>query len=301
MLPTVLAREIEAALAARSGLAGRLSDVRPVGGGCISHAARVQTTSGAQAFLKYGAHREFPPDIFAAEARSLAVLLQTGSVRVPSVIAASDTDETPFAWLLLEWLEPGQMTAQSWETLGRALARLHQCSHENFGWFTPNFIGSLPQSNEWAAAWPEFWRNQRILPQLEIAAHAGALRTGERARVEALLVQIDELLQSDDDKRPSLLHGDLWAGNVHAVATGQAALIDPASYYGQREVDLAMAALFGGFDRRFFEAYDEVWARAAGHERRRLVYQLYYLLVHVNLFGRSYLASTMSVVGELGF
>lgn len=301
MLPTVLAREIEAALATHFGSTARLSNVRPIAGGCISHAAQLRTTSGAQAFLKYGAQREFPLGIFAAEARSLTVLLDTGVVRVPSVIAASDTDDASFTWLLLEWLEPGRMTAPSWEKLGRSLARLHRCNHDSCGWFTANFIGSLPQSNEWTAGWPEFWRDQRIIPQLEMAAHSGALRAAERARIDALLDQIDELLQGDDKHRPSLLHGDLWSGNVHAAVTGEPALIDPASYYGHREVDLAMAALFGGFDRRFFEAYDEVWVRAPGHERRRLVYQLYYLLVHVNLFGRSYLAGTMSVVGQLGF
>lgn len=301
MLPHVLAREIEAALATHFGSAGRLTDVRSVGGGCVSHAVRVRTASGGQAFLKYGAQHEFPLGSFAAEARSLTVLLGTDTVRVPSVIAVHDTDDAPFAWLLLEWLEPGAMTAPSWEILGRSLARLHRCARDSYGWSTPNFIGSLPQSNEWAAAWPEFWRQQRIVPQLDIAARTGVLRAAERARIDALIDRIEQLLQTDDEERASLLHGDLWVGNVHALATGQPALIDPACYYGQREVDLAMAALFGGFDRRFFEAYDEDWARAPGHERRRLVYQLYYLLVHVNLFGRSYLGSTMSVVGELGF
>jgi fructosamine-3-kinase len=301
MLPAELAREVEAALAAHFGSVEKLSAARPVGGGCISHAARLRTAGGAQAFLKYGVQGEFPLGIFAAEARSLAVLLATGAVRVPYVIAASDTAGTPFTWLLLEWLEPGQLTRESAELLGRSLANLHRCTHDLCGWFSPNFIGSLPQSNEWSAAWPAFWRDQRIVPQLEAAALAGALRAAERARIRALLDQIDHLLQSDDGHKPSLLHGDLWAGNVHAVATGEPALIDPACYYGHREVDLAMAALFGGFNRRFFEAYDEVWVRPPGYEQRRLVYQLYYLLVHVNLFGRSYLASTMSVVGELGF
>jgi fructosamine-3-kinase len=279
----------------------KLSEVRPVGGGCISHAVHVRTTNGAQAFLKYGAQPESPPGIFAAEARSLAVLHETQTVRVPSVIGVNDTQDVPFAWLLLEWLEPGPLTARSWETLGHSLARLHQFSHQDYGWSTPNFIGSLAQANEWTAAWSDFWRDQRMVPQLENAAHAGVLRAPERARIHMLLARIGDLLQSDDDDQPALLHGDLWAGNVHAVATGEPAIIDPASYYGHREVDLAMAALFGGFDRRFFDAYDEVWARASGHQRRRLVYQLYYLLVHVNLFGDSYLASTMSVVGELGF
>ena len=272
----------------RDGLRERAGDVRDasaVGGGCISPAFRVLLNSGRTIFVKL-APRGGPKEMLQEEARSLRALSEAGSVRVPAVLSLGD------GWLALEWLDPARGTRAEWAKLGAALARLHRTANDTFGWESDNYIGTLRQCNEASQSWPEFWRERRIRPQLERARH----RLGPvGAECETLMSQLDALLRAGDDDGPSLLHGDLWSGNVHMSARG-AALIDPASYYGHREVDLAMAALFGGFPPEFFDAYDAEWPLLAGAARRRHVYQLYYLLVHVNLFGGSYVAGTAAAI-----
>lgn len=262
-------------------------DAAPVGGGCISNATRVETDVGTL-FLKWGNERA----TFAAEADALRALQ---GVRVPGVRHLSDVAAAP-PWLLMEWLEPGNISDNGWETLGQALAQFHQQQRaRSFGWPHDNFIGSLPQSNAPASDWPTFWRDRRIMPQLHGLGASG------RRRIEKLLRAVDEMAAAGNDEGASLLHGDLWRGNVHGMIDGSAALIDPSVYYGHREVDLAMADLFGGFDARFWRAYEETWPLLPGHEERRALYQLYYLLVHVNLFGDGYVSRTMSLVARLGF
>lgn len=235
------------------------------------------------------AGRGTPPDFFPEEARSLHALRDRGAVRVPAVrgVAAG--------WLLLEWLEPGSPGRTGWADLGRGLARVHAPSGETFGWPASNYIGSLPQDNGGASSWGAFWRERRLAPQLERAFAGGFFAPAERRRFERLLVRLDGLLAAGDDEGASLLHGDLWSGNIHFTKDGAAALIDPSSYYGHREVDLAMAELFGGFEAAFFDAYAEAFPLQPGYvELRRPIYQLYYQLVHVNLFGRGYVAGTLA-------
>ena len=298
MLPGALRTALEAALSAQWHEDAELRAVQAVGGGCISNASRITTTSGRQAFLKWAPRGELPTGLFEAEAQGLHALAQTGSVRVPQIVARNTSSE--YDWLLLEWLEPGRMTGALWQKLGGALAELHRNSNAQFGWDSANYIGSLPQSNARTSDWPQFWRTQRLLPQLDLATKRGALSTEQRRRFDPLLDSLDELLEPGNRDGASLLHGDLWNGNVHAIE-GDVALIDPSPYYGHREVDLAMAALFGGFSDVFYRSYDEAWRLQPDVARRRHVYQLYYLLVHVNLFGGSYLASTLAAVRELGF
>ena len=261
-----------------------ITNVRGVGGGCISNATHVRTSNGRDLFLKWGSDRA----LFHAEADALSAMRDTNTVRVPAVVAIDD-------WLLTEWLEPGPITKTGWEQLGQSLAAMHRHRANRFGGPSPNFIGSLPQSNAESDDWPAFWRDERIVPQLH------GLGIENRRRIEKLFEHVAEDLSTGNQEGASLLHGDLWNGNVHGVKAGAPALIDPSGYYGHREVDLAMAALFGGLDQRFFDAYDEVWPLAEGHERRRHHYQLYYMLVHVNLFGGGYLSGTISLVGKLGF
>jgi fructosamine-3-kinase len=177
-------------------LGERIADIRAVGGGCISNASRLTTASGACYFLKSGSDAA----LFHAEAESLAALRGTRTVRVPAVIAVED-------WLLTEWLEPGAIGHAGWERLGRELAALHAQRRDTFGWATSNFIGSLPQANEWLHDWPSFWRTQRIAPQ------ARGLSARHRSRIESLLDHADELLETGNEEGASLLHGDLWSGN----------------------------------------------------------------------------------------
>lgn len=185
-----------------------------------------------------------------------------------------------------------------WERLGTGLASLHRVRAERHGWPSDNVIGSLPQANGWMDEWPAFWRERGLGPQLRLAYDSGWFEPSARRRFDALLDRLDEFLAPAAEDGPSLLHGDLWSGNVHPTADGEAALIDPASYHGHREVDLAMAELFGGFDTTFHDAYREAWPLADGYdEARRAIYQLYYLLVHVNLFGGGYVARTLGALG----
>ena len=276
----------------------KMADSRGVGGGCISQTARLQFTDGTKLFLKWASRRDAVSGLFSEEARSLAALRDAGSLRVPGVIDTQDDDEE-FRYILLEWLEPGHATSKSWRELGSALAALHRNQSTQFGWRSNNFIGSLPQSNTAHDSWVDFWRDQRLRPQMARAeARFGKRDTG---RLERLLADLDSLIGIGNEEGPSLLHGDLWSGNVHILNDETPAVIDPSTYYGHREVDLAMSKLFGGFDTEFYRAYEASWPRNEGADERTLVYQLYYLLVHVNLFGGSYVSSTMSAVGKLGF
>lgn len=279
-------------------VAGEILDSRGVGGGCISQTARLQFADGTKRFLKWASQRDAISGLFREEAQSLAALRAAGSIRVPDVIDTHDDDEE-FSYILLEWLEPGHATSKSWRDLGTALAALHRNQSTQYGWRSNNFIGSLPQSNDAHGSWVDFWRDQRLLPQLARAETRFDKR--DTTRLERLLADLDSLIGIGNDEGPSLLHGDLWSGNVHMLNDGTPAVIDPSAYYGHREVDLAMSKLFGGFDMEFYRAYEASWPCKEDAGERMLVYQLYYLLVHVNLFGGSYTSSTMSAVGKLGF
>jgi fructosamine-3-kinase len=267
-----------------------------VSGGCISNTAKLELQTGQRVFLKWAETTQQPAAWFSEEAKSLRAIDATHTVRVPTVLGQQTDAE--FNWLVLEWLEPGATTRANQAELGRQLAHLHRQSADRYGWSSDNFIGSLAQSNRRTANWPEFWRTERLQPQLQLAGDK--LGANERPRFDAVMKRADELLDVAHSDGPSLLHGDLWNGNVHMMADGSPSLIDPACYYGHREVDLAMARLFGGFSQKFYRAYEQEWPLQAGLEQRLLMYQLYYLLVHVNLFGVGYLAQTVSAVERLG-
>lgn len=284
MLPDAVARELAALLET----APDTVRAAPVAGGCISPAARVEA-GGRTVFVKW-AGAASPAGLFAAEAASLTRLASARAVRVPRVLAVSGDA------IVLEWLEPGRAGAAGWQALGASLARLHRSSASAFGLEHDNFIGPLPQPNAWRPAWPAFFREQRIAPQLARALRTGAFASGDRALLARFTDALDDTLRDAAPDGPSLLHGDLWSGNAYPMRDGEIALIDPASYYGDREVDLAMAELFGGFPGTFFDAYEAAWPTPAGRAQRRAAYQVYYLLVHVNLFGAGYAARTLSAV-----
>lgn len=280
-LPDRVRREVADALGVDPG------SLRPsrVSGGCISPAARVESGAGT-VFVKW-ATSHTPPDQFECEAEALRVIAGTQTVRVPAVVSVS-----PRA-LVLEWIEPGHVGDGGWRALGHALARMHRAGAQGFGAPRDNYIGPLPQQNGWLDDWTEFYRERRLLPQLERAFSAGAFDASQRRVLNSFIESLDTILRDAADRGPSLLHGDLWSGNAHPSADGHVALIDPASYYGDREVDLAMTELFGGFPRIFYDAYAEEWPTPPGSERRRSAYRVYYLLVHVNLFGGSYVSGTI--------
>jgi fructosamine-3-kinase len=225
-----------------------------------------------------------------AEVDGLAALRATRTVRVPDVVALDERG------LALERLELRPLDARSGAALGVALAALHRApAGERFGWASDNYIGATPQHNAWCAAWHEFFREQRLRPQLQLAAANGypLQREGEK-----LLTRIDALLSGHDPK-PSLLHGDLWGGNAGALPDGTPVIFDPAVYVGDREADLAMTELFGGFPAGFLAAYRDAYPLDEGYALRRELYNLYHLLNHLNLFGEGYRARCERTIARL--
>jgi fructosamine-3-kinase len=264
-----------------------------VSGGDINDAFEVVLGDGRRVFAKTNARA--PADLFSAEARGLGWLSEARSLRVPAVLAFS-RPEDDVRFLVLEWIEPGRPSPDFDERLGRGLATLHRSAPGGFGLDHPNYIGSLPQSNTPAANWPEFFRKQRLEPQLIRLIESGGASFSLRRAFERLLDRLPEL--TGDPEPSARLHGDLWGGNLHVGEHGEPCLIDPAVYGGHREIDLAMMRLFGGFSERVFDAYAESHPLSAGARERVPLYQLYPLLVHANLFGGSYVGSVERVVAK---
>jgi fructosamine-3-kinase len=265
----------------------------PVSGGCIHQTARLFTNLKEDFFLKWA---EGPlSDVFAAEADGLSALRESTEATVPEVIGYSDAAGTP-AWLLLEYIPRGRATSNYAESLGEALAGLHDAREDSYGWHRANYIGSLPQSNTPVDDWSEFWWAERIEPQLSLAVDGGRL-TGLDREWAALESKLPMLLTGVAGDGCSLLHGDLWSGNVYPGPDGGPVLVDPAVYRGHSEVDLAMTELFGGFPGAFYSAYGQARPLLDGYrDVRRHVYQLYPLLVHVNLFGGGYVDRAAGVL-----
>ncbi len=286
-VPAAVADGVIHLLAERTGRTPALIDSRWVTGGCINSAARIDTDVGDRVFVKWNAHAS--ADFFRREAEGLDALAAAGPVRVPEVLGWSAPGSTGPPWLALEYVPPGRTVGRFEELLGAGLGQLHAPSEGQgrFGWATDNYIGSLEQPNDWTGDWAAFWRDRRLAYQLESAS--ALFSPSDLTDFDALFQELDGLLSAGAAEGPSLVHGDLWSGNVYADAEGQPVLIDPAVYRGHREVDLAMSELFGGFGSRFYEAYDGARPLSEGYaESRRAVYQLYPLLVHVNLFGHGY-------------
>jgi len=266
-------------------LGGPVEGGQPVYGGDINHAARF-AVNGTRYFVKWS--REAPASMFPAEADGLRRLSEAGGIRIPAVIALGEAEGACPAYLALEWIETdGSATDATMEDFGARLAALHRHTTSQHGLERDNFIGLLPQRNTPDPAWSAFYRDQRIRPQMEMARQRGLLPKRREDLLTRLIERLPDLLD-DTAIQPALLHGDLWGGNYLVDDQGEAVLIDPAVYYGHREMDVAMTALFGGFSRRFYEAYAATYPLDPGYEDRQPLYQLYYILAHLNLFGESY-------------
>lgn len=274
-----------------AGLTGSAPEVvRPLGGGDISQAARVE--AGGRAILAKWQAR--PPavqpgwlDVFAAEAAGLRLLAGAGALRVPEVLGTG-VGEDGVAYILMEWIERGDAGYQQvGVALGEGLAALHRSLGPAYGLDHGNYCGATPQDNRWSASWVEFYATRRLGWQMALAERRGLLPAARRRGLERLIGRLDRWI---DDRacQPSLLHGDLWGGNWLVDEGGEPVLIDPAVYYGDREAELAMCRLFGGFPPAFYAAYDAAWPPAAGRDERVALYQLYHVLNHLNLFGEGY-------------
>jgi fructosamine-3-kinase len=261
-------------------LGSPVTSSRSVSGGDINQAEQMVLADGRVVFVKSNTATD--PTMFTAEARGLAWLGEARALRVPRVLHVAED------FLVLEHLESGRRRPDFDEHLGRGLAVLHRFGAPGFGLDHDNFIGRLPQANATAPTWPDFYRERRLEPQLRLAQEAGLCPPSLARGFEQLFAVLEDRVGPPEP--PARLHGDLWGGNLMVDDAGAPCLIDPAVYAGHREVDLAMMQLFGGFSPRFFSAYQEAWPLAPGYEERVPLYQLYFLMVHVNLFGRSYLA-----------
>jgi len=272
-----------------TGESFRVEQEQAVGGGCINRAA-VLGDGHRRYFVKLNSTDRV--EMFAAEFEGLTALASAEAIRVPRPICTGIADGQSF--LVMELLDLGGRLDGA--LAGERLADMHRSSAETFGWHRDNTIGSTPQSNRRERDWVSFWRDQRLGYQLRLAAangHGGDLqRDGERLMADlGLLIGHDPV--------PSLLHGDLWGGNIGSTPDRQPVIFDPAVYYGDREADLAMTELFGGFGSEFYAAYRAAWPLDPGYGVRRLLYNLYHVLNHLNLFGGGYLSQSHQMISRL--
>lgn len=273
------------------GVPGPLGGARRLSGGCIHAAARITAGDGRPLFIKRG--DAAAAEGFAAEADALAELAAPGGPRVPQPITYGVAGGQ--AYLVTEHVELQHRVADA-GAFGAALAQLHAKRADRFGWHRDNSIGPTPQPNGWLGDWAEFWRERRLAPQLGLAETDGHARLAERGW---RLAEAVAALLADHRPEPSLLHGDLWAGNYGGDAQGRAVLFDPASYYGDREADLAMTELFGGFPDVFYRGYQATWPLAPGYGTRKELYNLYHLLNHAHLFGGGYTGQARRTIDRL--
>ena len=263
----------------------------PVSGGDISAAWRLATDDG-DLFIKTGPLSA--AEMFAAEAQGLSEIAKTGTIRVPQVIASGPAGTAVF--LALEWLDLERAGVAVESRFGEQLAELHHVTEKRFGWHRDNTLGLTPQHNAWSDDWIDFFREHRLAFQLRLAAENGF--TGELQERGAQLMKRLPIYFEGVTPAASLLHGDLWGGNWGCSA-GIPVIFDPAVYYGDRETDLAMSRLFGGFGTAFYDAYESSWPLPDGHQERQHLYQLYHVLNHLNLFGSGYLGRAISLIDEL--
>lgn len=289
MIPGAVRRDIEQRLEGEHPGESGIRSASRVSGGSINEAARLETVSRGSCFLKWNSGAD--PEMFEKEVRGLNLLEEAGSgLRLPETVFWGEAEGT--GYLLMEYVPEGTPGGNSARDFGRSLARLHGRSRETFGLDHHNYIGRLPQSNTPHDNWNDFFRSERLDPQLRMAVDAGLLPEEIRGRFETLYRKLDELIPPEP---PALLHGDLWGGNWFYDASGRAVLYDPAVYYGHREIELAFTHLFGGFPREFYRAYEEARPLEPGFSGRREIYNLYPLLVHTNLFGASYARRVESI------
>jgi protein-ribulosamine 3-kinase len=264
----------------------KLNSFRLLSGGCINRAVLADTSS-RQFFIKWNASELFP--MFEAEAKGLDVLAKAGVIRVPEVYYYGYNEAC--SYLVLEFVEQETPAKNFWKNFGTALSMLHRHTRPRFGLDFNNYIGSLPQQNHLNESWIEFFIQNRLEAQLKIGLNKGSIDPEAEQNLQQLYKRLPDLLP---EEKPSLIHGDLWNGNF--IVAGQVCLIDPAVYYGNREAEIAFTKLFGGFDQKFYYSYEDSFPITAGFEERSDIYNLYPLLVHVNLFGGSYLNQVKQIL-----
>ena len=259
--------------------------VQPIAGGDINQAYHCETDHGHY-FLKLNEADEQP--MFVAERHALTILQHEGGLRTPEPLAVSVVAD--HSALILRYEALTRLSPETAFAAGKALAHCHQALNRHYGWPHDNFIGTTNQINTETTDWPSFFIEQRIRPQLDLLQHPHLTMDHPGLR---------RLLRCLEGHQPpaSLLHGDLWSGNLAAASDGSPIFFDPASYYGDRETDIAMTELFGGFSIDFYQGYESVWPLEPGYAQRRDLYQLYHVLNHANLFGSTYVQRALRICG----
>lgn len=268
-----------------------LNEVIKTTGGSINTALKIKTNKGSF-FAKYNDHHKFK-GMFELEAKGLQHLQSTRTLKIPQALTVFNYEDLDF--LVLEHIESGSPHYEFWTDLGFGLAHLHKNSSEYFGLDYDNFVGSLPQVNTKADNWIDFFINQRLDPMLKRAIDTGKADVSLVEKFEGLYKSLPDIFPPE---KSSLLHGDLWSGNIMSNEDGDPVIFDPAVYYGHREMDIAMSKLFGGFESEFYDAYNEVFPLESHWEQRIQICNLYPLLVHVNLFVGSYIQSIKNIVNR---
>ncbi|HLP88722.1 MAG TPA: fructosamine kinase family protein [Nostocaceae cyanobacterium] len=282
--------EIDAHISSVTGAKFQTQKRHSVSGGCINQGYSL--ANGQQIyFVKINQASQL--EMFAAEALGLQQMYDTSTIRVPKPVCWGSAGNS--GYLVLEWLEMGSGNSQSWREMGHKLAALHKTSSDKgFGWDMNNTIGSTPQINTWTADWVEFYTKHRLGYQFSLARRRG----GNFPLQDKLLAAIPELL-AGHQVQPSLVHGDLWGGNAGCTVDGEPVIFDPATYFGDREVDIAMTELFGGFPAAFYQGYNEIFPLNPSYEKRKILYNLYHILNHFNLFGGSYAAQANRMIEQI--
>jgi fructosamine-3-kinase len=268
---------------------GEVVAVSPVGGGCINNGMRLDSSSGEKFFLKVNTHA--PVDMFEREAEGLQALNVSNAPRVPRPYIFSSE------FILMEDLTPAKRISTYWQDFGRQLAALHMHTCDRFGFMHDNYIGSTTQPNPWYEDGTRFFAEQRLIHQTQLAYQRGLIGKNEIREIEKLARRLPELVPTQP---ASLIHGDLWSGNVISDQHGEPAIIDPAAHYSWAEAELAMTTLFGSFPSEFIHSYQEVRPLDAGFQERYPIYNLYHLINHVNLFGDIYLDQVNSILKRYG-
>ena len=262
-----------------------------IGGGCINQSVAV--SGGERAFFVKSNRADRLP-MFEAERDGLQEMYDSQTIRIPQPLGCGVAGDS--AYIVMEWLSLGGSSSdRAWEKMGERLAAMHNVTSEKgFGWHRDNTIGSTPQQNGWCADWVEFWRDRRLGPQFEMAHDKG----GQFPQRDELMSAIPRLL-AHHSPAPSLLHGDLWSGNSAITAEGEPVIVDPATYYGDSEADIAMTELFGALPTSFYQAYQSVKPLNAGYEQRKTLYNLYHIINHFNIFGGGYLSQANQMIDRV--
>jgi protein-ribulosamine 3-kinase len=286
----MLSDELKYNIESESG--GRIVEVSRISGGSINSAYRIGMDDGNVCFVKTNSGHLY--DMFRTEARGLGLLREAcRGIRIPDVRGVGVTAGNELSWLMLEYIENGSPGTSFFRNFGEYLAGLHRNSSPCFGLDHDNYIGRLEQSNTGHDSWSVFFAQERLLPQLKSAVDNGLLPSSISRNFDILIAGLDDIFPPEP---PALLHGDLWGGNYLCDGNNTPVMIDPAVYYGHREMEIAFTRLFGGYDPDFYAGYHEAWPLENGHEQRVDICNLYPLLVHTNLFGSSYAGQVKAII-----